>query len=194
MRPALPGVRIAPNGEDRDMGRRPLSEWITEQDKFARLTHENFRRAAEAVADAFASFPEVGAVCLFGSVALPLKTNVTRRGWKMIHHCKDVDLAVWLDHTDNLAELKRARSRALAQLLAGHSIGVAHHHVDVFLIEVGSDRYLGRLCNFGTCPKGKPQCRVAGCGRSPLLQQHDDFVFHPNALSEDRIVSLYVRS
>ncbi len=176
------------------MGRRPVGEWIAEQDKYSRLTHGNFRRAADAVAVAFASLPEVGAVWLFGSVALPLKTGVTRRGWEMLHQCKDVDLAVWVDHTDNLAGLQRARSRALVQLLADHSIGVAHHQVDVFLIEPVSDRYLGRLCTFGTCPKGKPECQVAGCGSWPFLQQHDDFVFYPDALAEDRIVRLYVRS
>jgi len=43
------------------MGHRPLSEWIEEQDRYARLKYENFRRAAEAVATAFASLPEVGA-------------------------------------------------------------------------------------------------------------------------------------
>jgi hypothetical protein len=176
------------------MGRRPLDEWIAEQDKFSHLTHGNFRRAAEAVAIAFAGLPEVGAVCLFGSVALPLKTRATRRGWEMFHNCKDVDLAVWVDHTENLAGLKRARSRALAQLLADHSIGVAHHQVDVLLIEPASDRYLGHLCNFGTCPKGKLECRVTGCGSSPLLQQHEDFQFCPDALVEDRIIRLYVRS
>lgn len=176
------------------MGRRHLGEWIAEQDKLSRLKHENFRRAAEAVAIAFASLPEVGAISLFGSVAIPLKTRVTRRGWEMLHDCKDVDLAVWVDHTDNLAGLKQARSRALAKLFAEHAIGVAHHQVDVFLIEPGSDRYRGRLCNFGSCPKGHPECRVAGCGQSPLLKQHDDFAFYSDALAEDRVVRLYVRS
>jgi hypothetical protein len=176
------------------MKRRSLGEWIAEQDKFSRLRHEHFRRAAEAVAVAFTSLPEVVAISLFGSVALPLETRTTRHGWQMLHDCKDVDLAVWVDHTDNLAGLKRARSRALAQLVAEHSIGVAHHQVDVFLIQPGSDRYLGRLCTFGSCPKRNSECRVAGCGRSPLLKQHDDFVFHPDALAEDRTVRLYVRS
>jgi len=173
------------------MGRRPLSAWIEEQEWYARLKHENFRRAA--VATAFASLPEVGAICLFGSVARPLETWVTRRGWEVLHNCKDVDLAVWVDHTDNLESLKKARIRALATLLADHSIGVAHHQVDVFLLEPGSNRYLGRLCGFGTCPKGKRECRVEGCGRSRLLKQHEDFVFYADALDEDKVVRLYVR-
>jgi predicted nucleotidyltransferase len=175
------------------VGRRPLGEWIAEQDYFARLKHENFRRAAEAVAVAFSHLPEVRAVCLFGSVARPPQTRITRRGYEMLHDCKDVDLAVWLDHTDNLAGLQKVRARALARLLADHDIGVAHHQVDVFLIEPGSGRYLGRLCNFGTCPKGHLDCSVPGCGRTPLLKQHEDFVFYPDALAEGRVVRLYAR-
>jgi len=34
------------------MGRRPLSEWIAEQDRFARLKPQHFRRGAEVVAAA----------------------------------------------------------------------------------------------------------------------------------------------
>jgi hypothetical protein len=67
-------------------------------------------------------------------------------------------------------------------------VGVAHHQVDVFLFEPGSDRYLGRLCTYAVCPKGKPECSTPGCGREPLLKQHDDFTFDPDALSEDRVV------
>lgn len=36
--------------------------------------------------------------------------------------------------------------------------------------------------------------RVPGCGRSPLLKQHDDFVCHPDALVEGHAVRLYVPS
>jgi hypothetical protein len=177
-----------------EMGRQSLVEWIAERDRHSRLKHENFRRAAEAVAVAFSGLPEVGAISLFGSVAVPLKTRTTRRGWEMLHDCKDVDLAVWVDHTEDLVEFKRARSRALAGLWAEHSIGVAHHQVDVFFLAACSDRYLGRLCNFGMCPKGHRECRVPGCGRTPLLQQHEDFVFYPDALAEQRVVRLYLRS
>ncbi len=70
---------------------------------------------------------------------------------------------------ENLKSLQRARSRALTALLEDHRIAVAHHQVDLFLMEPGTDRYLGRLCPFGQCPKGKPECFVPGCGqkRSP---------------------------
>lgn len=41
--------------------------------------------------------------------------------------------------------------------------------------------------------KGKPECRVPGCGAVPLLQQHEDFAIYPDALAEDRILRLYDR-
>jgi hypothetical protein len=60
--------------------------------------------------------------------------------------------------------------------------------VDVFLFEPGSDRYLGRLCHFGVCPKHKPECRVEGCGKSSFLRQHEGFVFDPRSLERGRVV------
>src|SRR5207247_2013948 len=79
----------------------------------------------------------------------------------------------------------------LNALLNEAGIGVAHHQVDVFLFEPGSDRYLGRLCHFGTCPKGKPECRVPGCGAAPFLRQHEDFVFDPRSLEPARCAVLF---
>jgi hypothetical protein len=71
------------------------------------------------VAKAFAAFPEVAAVALFGSVALPLEREVPRfreyrrAGIEVWHECKDVDLAVWIDRIDNLEALAKAERRAL---------------------------------------------------------------------------------
>ena len=33
----------------------------------------------------------------------------------------------------------------------------------MFILKPGTDRYLGRLCDFNACPKGKAECRVPGC-------------------------------
>ena len=66
-----------------------------------------------------------------------------------------------------------------------------HDQVDVFLIEPETGVYLGRLCNYATCPKGKDDCLTPGCGRAPLLKQHEAFEFYADALNEDRIVRLY---
>ncbi len=40
-------------------------------------------------------------------------------------------------------------------------IGVAHHQVDIFLLDV-TGASLGRLCPFNQCPKHKLQCRAEG--------------------------------
>jgi hypothetical protein len=77
--------------------------------------------------------------------------------------------------------------------MAGQNIGIAHHQVDVFLLEPRTDRYLGRLCIFGQCPKGKKECRVEGCGKTPFLQRHDEFTFDWSAASQGSIV-LYERT
>jgi hypothetical protein len=58
----------------------------------------------------------------------------------------------------------------------------------VFLLEPRTDRYLGRLCHFGACPKGKPECLVPGCGAALFLRQHDGFVFDARSLDNGGIV------
>ncbi len=159
-----------------------------------------FRRAADAITAAFMKAPEVRAVTLFGSVARPLTRNVPRFqpfrafGIEILHECKDVDLAVWIDRLDTLAALNRARSRALGELFAGGGPGVAHHQADIFLFEPQTDHYLGRLCYFGQCPKGKSDCLTPGCGRAPFLKQHEDFALYPDALAPNRAVPLFDRA
>jgi hypothetical protein len=44
--------------------------------------------------------------------------------------------------------------------------------------------YLGRLCYFAQCPKGKPDCRVEGCGAMPFLKQHEDFVLAATPIAD----------
>lgn len=175
------------------MPRLSRQEWEAEQNQYTARRHEQFRLAAEAVAAALAEIGEVRAVALFGSIARPPEMQTTRRGWRLLHYAKDIDLAVWIDRLDDLAALKRARVRALGKLLAERNIGVAHHQVDVFLIEPQTNRYLGRLCNFSACPKGHRDCVVPGCGQAPFLKQHEDFEFYADALRPDRLVRLYER-
>ena len=54
-------------------------------------------------------------------------------------------------------------------------------------------QYLGQLCCFNQCPKHKPECRAANCGKVPFLRQHDEFVLHPDSLLPERIRLLYER-
>jgi hypothetical protein len=144
--------------------------------------------------------PPPEATALIGSVARPLEKEVpryrafARAGIAVWQECKDLDLAVWLGRLDRLDTLRKVRSRALRQLLADRNIGVADHQVEVFVLEPGSDRYRGRLCLYSACPKGKPDCQVPGCGAQPFLRQHEDFRFHPDALTPGRCVTLFDRA
>ncbi|MBI4063436.1 MAG: nucleotidyltransferase domain-containing protein [Elusimicrobia bacterium] len=158
---------------------------------------ERFREAAGHVARAFAAISAVRKVALFGSVAKPLWKEVPRfrefrqAGIEVYHECKDVDLAVWLDDLSCLNMLRKANVRALKDLERPDAPGVAQHQVDVFILEPGTDRYLGRLCHFNQCPKDKPECRAPGCGARVLLRQHEEFVFDSKALQPGRVVLLY---
>jgi hypothetical protein len=178
----------------------PTPREIDEENRLLLRRQRDYRLAAEYVAAAFAAFPSVRKVVLFGSVAVPLKKEIPRfrklrrHREAVFHECKDVDLAVWLDDLSILKSLQRARGQALNRLLAEKDAGVAHHQVDVFLLEPGTNRYLGHLCNFGVCPKGKPECRVRDCGAVPFLQRYDKFAFRGDGLAADRSIVLLDRS
>jgi hypothetical protein len=159
-----------------------------------------FRVAADVVAAAFAAFSEVQAVAVIGSVARPLWKEVPRfREFRrdrieLWHECGDLDLAVWIDSQDRLGMLRRARDRALREAYdAGTGISFVGHQVDVFLFEPGSDRYLGRLCNFSQCPKDKPACAVPGCGAVPFNKRIAEFVPRADLLEPARHAMLYER-
>ena len=164
-----------------------------EYDRFTLARYAHFRTAAEHVAAALGTNPVVKRVALFGSVASGPR-NDPRRRHGTIHEPKDVDLAVWLDDTADLNALRLLRSSAVNQLWHEDEVGVAHHQVDVFLIDAATGDYLGRLCCFNQCPKHKPECRAHNCGKIAFLRQHDDFVFDRRALDRGRIEVLYERN
>lgn len=179
---------------------RSIDQDAEEDNRYRARRHEQFRAAADYVAAALGRLEGVQKVVLFGSVAAPLRKAPARfrkfrcAGIELWHDCKDVDLAVWTSDVGTLKALQKARSRALADLYRDTGIGVAHHQVDIFLMAPGTDRYLGRLCAYGECPKGKPDCRVPGCGAAPFLKQHEDFVLDPGSFSEGKVVVLFDRA
>ena len=193
-------------GEDEwDLGASDSPAWrmdgeVEEENARSRRRHEQFRIAADALANVFSHSPAVDRVVLFGSVAMPLRWDAARSrrfrraGAALLHECKDVDLAVWVNDVATLDALRKDVSRTANDLWDLFGIGVAHHQFDVFLLEPGTDRYLGRLCHFGTCPKGKPECLVPGCGAAPFLRQHERFAFDPRSLGEDTAVVLFDRA
>ena len=184
-----------------DEEEHPLSErGIEQQNEMLLRRYREFRRGADAVTAAWRAHPEVIAVSLIGSVAqapwkeVPRFTPYRRAGVALWHECKDVDLALWLDHLGSLDALRRAKAWALRTLWEESVIGIAPHQVDVFVLEPDTDRYLGRRCGFNACPKGKAECRVPGCGAVTLLRQHEGFRWRPEGLAEDRAVRLFERA
>lgn len=144
---------------------------ISEQNRLMLRRQHDLRMAADVVTDALSRFEEIEAIALIGSLAKPLWKEVPRfrefrrAGVEVWHECKDADLAVWLSKLDRLGDLRRARDHGLRDAYAaGVGPSIVGHEVEIFLFAPGSDRYIGRLCSFNTCPKGKLDCAVPGCG------------------------------
>jgi hypothetical protein len=173
---------------------------IKQQNDYLLRQQHDFRRAADIVTDALAMFEKIEAIAVIGSVAKPLWKEVPRfryyrrAGIEVWHECGDLDLAVWISSQHRLDAIRRARDGALSNAYkAGDGPSTANHQVEIFLIEPGTDRYLGRLCNFNTCPKGKPKCDVPGCGQIPFNKVVDGFEPHTDLLAAASYATLYRR-
>ncbi|HKT17554.1 MAG TPA: hypothetical protein VJR47_05900 [Stellaceae bacterium] len=173
---------------------------IEEENRYLLQQQHDFRRAADIVTDALTSFEEVEKIAVIGSVAKALWKEVPRfrefrrAGIEVWHECKDVDLAVWISSQHRLGDLRRTRDVALRRAYeSGKGPSTANHQVEIFLIEPGTDRYLGRLCNFSACPKDKPQCLVPGCGAVPFNKVVDGFVPYADLLASAGYAMLYRR-
>lgn len=75
----------------------------------------------------------------------------------------------------------------------GKGTGIVTEQLDTFLFAAGSDNYLGRLCRYNECPKGKPQCLVPGCGAVPLNKRIAEFEPHADLLAAVSYSMLYQR-
>jgi len=173
---------------------------IEEQNRYLLRQQRQFRLAADVVADAWSRFAEVVAVAVIGSVAkllwkeIPRFREFRRARIEVWHECHDLDLALWLDDQERLGALRLAAAIALRDAYqAGRDTSVANHQIDVFLIEPGSDRYLGRLCKFNACPKDKPACAVPGCGAVPFNKRIVDFTPDADLLANVDETTLYRR-
>jgi hypothetical protein len=173
---------------------------IEEQNRFMLERQRQFRMAADVVTEAWMTFVEVRAVAVIGSVAQALWKEVPRfrefrrEGIEVWHECGDLDLALWIDSQERLGDLRRAADRALRVAYeAGTGVSVVGHQLDVFLIEPGSDHYLGRLCSYNRCPKGKRDCFVPGCGATAFNKNIANFTPHADFLAPARHAMLYER-
>ena len=174
---------------------------IEAEDRSLMERQRQFRIAADVVTEAWMAFSEVQAVAVIGSVARPLWKEVPRfrefrrQGIELWHECSDLDLAVWIGSQARLSELRRARDRALRDACnASTGISVTGNEVDVFLIEPETDRYLGRLCRFNQCPKGKRECLVPGCGAIAFNRRVAGFVPRADLLASAGSATLFERN
>ena len=174
---------------------------IAQQNRDMLERQRRFRLAADIVVEAWMTFPEVFAIAVIGSVAQPLWKEVPRfreyrqAGIEVWHECGDLDLALWIESQHRLGELRRAGARALRVAFeAGVGMSVPSNELDVFLIEPVTDRYLGRLCDYSQCPKGKFDCLVPGCGDVAFNKQVEGFRPYADLLAPAAHAMLYRRS
>ena len=166
---------------------------IEQQNRYMLERQRQFRAAADVVVEAWMKLPEVQAVAVIGSVAMALWKQVPRfrefrrEGIEVWHECGDLDLALWVDAQERLGDLRRAADNALREAY------VVAHQIDVFLLEPGSDRYLGRLCQFNQCPKGKLDCLVPGCGAVAFNKRIAEFAPRADLLAPAQFAMLYER-
>jgi len=173
---------------------------IVEQDRRLLARQREFRMAADVVTDAWMTFEEVEAVAVIGSVAKALWREVPRfrefrrAGIEVWHECGDLDLALWVRSQNNLGALRRASNLALLKAFeSGKRMSVVSHQVEAFLFEPGTDRYLGRLCKFNKCPKGKIDCLAPGCGAIPFNKAIPGFRLYADILAPAAYSTLYRR-
>ncbi len=182
------------------MPRPPTKAMISKQEHQLLERQRVFRFVADRMTAALAQCGDVEAIALIGSVARPLRREVPRFApyrhlrLAVAHECKDVDLAVWVSREDGLDKLRRARGRVIKDIVAERGFGPAVHEIEIFLLQLEKNRYLGRLCFFRECPAAKRDCLAAGCGQQQFLKQKDDFSFWPQAFAEGAAIRLYNRN
>lgn len=173
---------------------------IEQQNNYLLEQQRRFRVAADVVVDAWMAFPEVHAVAVIGSVAkalwkeVPRFSDFRREGIEVWHECRDLDLALWIESQQHLREIQRTANRALSKAFeSGADTSVVNHQLDIFMFDPANDAYLGRLCSFNQCPKGKRDCLVPGCGAIAFNKVIDGFVPSSDLLAPAQHAMLYRR-
>jgi hypothetical protein len=173
---------------------------ILEADQAMLRRQSEFRKAAVALTSVLARMPEVSEVRLFGSVALPLWKEVPRharlrhRRIRTFHECANIDLAVWVTSPEIAPQIRKTCSQLVNDLNQQDiHLGIAHHTFSIHLLQQPGSRYLGMVCHYNQCPKGKPECQVPGCGTYRLVQVLPWFQLKPARLNEFNSQLLFKR-
>jgi hypothetical protein len=210
LRPYDPSADLEENfdgGEFRESFEPPSDEDTDEQNTLMLRRQCLFRWAAQVIALELSKVPEVQKLAAFGAVPQPLKMEVPRfrqfrrHRIETLHECRDLDLAVWMTALERLNVLRKALSRGLSLVQNTAYGGVAHHQVDVHIMDAATGEYRGRLCIFRECPKpGNRECLVPHCGEELFLRQFEGYQFRrelfeaaPKAILFDRDSGFLVR-
>jgi uncharacterized protein YnzC (UPF0291/DUF896 family) len=173
---------------------------VDEENRRSLKRRDDFRFAADFIAEQMKSVPEVVRIKLFGSVAGPLEL-ISHKFQKHRHYGKvfyrevgDLDLAVWLTGYDSIETIQSIRNKSSGLLYSEKGIGIAHHQIEIFIFYAITNEYIGRICIFSKCPNaGKKECRVEGCGAIRHVRKHEEFSLYEDALSEEKSVVLFER-
>lgn len=173
---------------------------IAEQDALMLQRQVDLRKAAVSFASRIETIPGVQKMWLFGSVALPLWKEVPRfrrfiaRRVKIYHHCHTIDLALEVTDKNCAPALRKAIVANCRELVeAKRYLGVEHHMFCLHLVDQATKRYLGMVCHFNQCPKGKPECHVPGCGSLKHVRILPWFKFKPHRLNQHNSLVLLER-
>lgn len=106
----------------------------------------------------------------------------------------DIDLAVWVSNTREIDKIRSALVTGLKKFVASGKWGVSNNEFDVFILQSGASKYIGNLCPYNTCPKGKDDCHVPGCGDTPFLKKFKDFTLFPDAITKKNRIDIFNRA
>lgn len=173
---------------------------IYQEDQRMLRRQKDFRNAARAVTEKLAAMPEVTQVRIFGSVALPLwkevpyHSRLRHKNISIYHECANIDLAVWVTSPAGADLMRRSCSQVVADLTDEDIfLNIAHHTFCIHLINQSDNRYLGMVCHFSKCPKGKRECMVRGCGANRFVQILPWFHLKASRLNEYNSQVLFQR-
>ena len=159
--------------------------------------------AGRKIAAKVAEIPSVLKISLIGSIAKAVIERQQEEGDNLSksERFKDFDLAIWVTDMKDLRLIEKAIGQGLRVGSDERGTGIGGSEVDTFLIEPYTNKFLGFLCKYNQCPKPsvgfagkktkKKDCLLNGCGDPAFLKQFPGFCFFPDALNENRIVSLY---
>jgi len=153
-----------------------------DENKYRLKIYDDIKIAANYLIVEFNKDKNVEKIKIIGSISRPLSKEIVKsgkyKGKLLYHNCKDLDLLIWFSNLNELEKLRKSRFIALNKLLDEKKIGIAHHQIEIFIVDSLTDKYVGRFCFYKKCPNNKIECIQKDCGKVKLLKKdNEDFIF-----------------